>query len=158
MDREESREKEAIRKAMRLLVSRDRSEQELRERLAREGYDPESAGTAIDYVKSYGYVNDRRYAENYVMSAGSKKSRAALRSFLQEKGIAGEEIENALEELPGDETELIGQLLVKKAGQPHKMEEKELRRALGYLARKGFSSGDIWKVIREYQEGFNFLN
>ena len=158
MDREESREKEAIRKAMRLLVSRDRSEQELRERLAREGYDPEAAEAAIDYVKSYGYVNDRRYAENYVMSAGSKKSRAALRSFLQEKGIAGEEIESALEELPGDETELIGQLLVKKAGQPHKMEEKELRRALGYLARKGFSSGDIWKVIREYQEGFNFLN
>ena len=127
MDREESREKEAIRKAMRLLVSRDRSEQELRDRLAREGYDPESAEAAIEYVKSYGYVNDRRYAEN-------------------------------LEELPGDETELIGQLLVKKAGQPHKMEEKELRRALGYLARKGFSSGDIWKVIREYQEGFNFLN
>lgn len=158
MGREESREKEAIRKAMRLLVSRDRSEQELRERLAREGYDPEAAEAAIDYVKSYGYVNDRRYAENYVMSAGSKKSRAALRSFLQEKGIAGEEIESALEELPGDETELIGQLLVKKAGQPHKMEEKELRRALGYLARKGFSSGDIWKVIREYQEGFNFLN
>ena len=158
MGREESREKEAIRKAMRLLVSRDRSEQELRERLAREGYDPEAAEAAIDYVKSYGYVNDRRYAENYVMSAGSRKSRAALRSFLQDKGIAGEEIENALEELPGDETELIGQLLVKKAGQPHKMEEKELRRALGYLARKGFSSGDIWKVIREYQEGFNFLN
>ena len=92
------------------------------------------------------------------MSAGSRKSRAALRSFLQDTGIAGEEIENALEELPGDETELIGQLLVKKAGQPHKMEEKELRRALGCLARKGFSSGDIWKVIREYQEGFNFLN
>ena len=158
MDREESREKEAIRKAMRLLVSRDRSEQELRDRLAREGYDPESVEAAIEYVKSYGYVNDRRYAENYVMSAGSRKSRAALRSFLQDKGIAGEEIENALEELPGDETELIGQLLVKKAGQPHKMEEKELRRALGYLARKGFSSGDIWKVIREYQEGFNFLN
>lgn len=158
MDREESREKEAIRKAMRLLVSRDRSEQELRDRLAREGYDPESAEAAIEYVKSYGYVNDRRYAENYVMSAGSRKSRAALRSFLQDKGIAGEEIENALEELPGDETELIGQLLVKKAGQPHKMEEKELRRALGCLARKGFSSGDIWKVIREYQEGFNFLN
>ena len=140
MDREESREKEAIRKAMRLLVSRDRSEQELRDRLAREGYDPESAEAAIEYVKSYGYVNDRRYAENYVMSAGSRKSRAALRSFLQDKGIAGEEIENALEELPD------------------KMEEKELRRALGYLARKGFSSGDIWKVIREYQEGFNFLN
>ena len=52
MGREESREKEAIRKAMRLLVSRDRSEQELRERLAREGYDPESVSyTHLDVYK-----------------------------------------------------------------------------------------------------------
>ena len=151
MCRDEAREKEAIRKAMRLLVSRDRSEQELRERLEQEGFGSEETEAAVEYVKSFGYINDSRYAENYVMSAGSKKSRAALRLFLQEKGIAGDTIENALSELPGDETDLIFQLTVKKAGEPHKMEEKELRRTYGYLARKGFSSGDIWKTLRLYQ-------
>lgn len=76
------RAKEAVRRAMRLLMSRDRSERELLERLGREGFGPEETGTALEYVKSYGYVNDRRYAENYVMSAGGKKSRAATESTI----------------------------------------------------------------------------
>ena len=152
MDRAGNREREAMQKAMRLLVVRDRSEKELRERLAKEGYLLEEIDAALDYVKSFGYINDRRYAENYVMSAGGKKSRAVLRLFLQEKGIDEAMIEMALETVPVEETKLIRQLLEKKAGQPHRMDEKELRRVYGYLARKGFSSGDIWKVLREYQE------
>ena len=151
MDNTENKERGAIQKAMRLLVVRDRSEKELRERLAREGYLVTEIDAALNYVKSFGYINDRRYAENYVMSAGGKKSKAVLRLFLQEKGIDETIIETALEILPAEETELIRQLLMKKAGQPHRMDEKELRRAYGYLARKGFSSGDIWKVFREYQ-------
>ncbi len=151
MDPEEKRGKEAVRKAMQLLMARDRSEQELRGRLSQAGFEPEATEEALDYVKSYGYVNDRRYAENYVISAGSKKSRRMLRAFLEEKGIAEEEIEEALAKLPEDETQLVADLLVKKAGPPHPMEEKELRRVFAYLARKGFPSADIWRVLREYQ-------
>ena len=32
------------------------------------------------------------------------------------------------------------------------MDEKELRRQVQYLARKGFSSSDIWKQVRKYQD------
>ena len=53
MCRDEAREKEAIRKAMRLLVSRDRSEQELRERLEQEEFGPEETEAAVEYVKSF---------------------------------------------------------------------------------------------------------
>ena len=103
-------------------------------------------------MKSFGYVNDRRYAENYVMSAGRKKSRSALRSFLLEKGISEEDTEAALAELPVDEGELIRELLGKKAGEPRKMDEKELRRVFGYLARRGFSPGDIWRELKNFQD------
>ena len=148
----DGRAKEAVRRAMRLLMSRDRSERELLERLGREGFGPEETGTALEYVKSYGYVNDRRYAENYVMSAGGKKSRAALRSFLLDKGIREELIEEALTLAAGDESVLIRRLLLKRAGQPHKLEDKELRRLYGYLARRGFSAGDIRHALRDYQD------
>ena len=158
-EKTENRSGEAIKKAMRLLVSKSRSERELRERLQREGYSEEETEAALEYVKSYGYVNDRRYAENYIMSAGAKKSRAALRSFLADKGIAEELIEHALTEVPTDERDLIRELLYRKAGEPHKMEEKELRRVYGYLARRGFSAGDIRHVLREYQDGLpNFFS
>lgn len=151
MDPEEKRGKEAVRKAMQLLMAKDRSEQELRGRLAQAGFDPEATEEALDYVKSYGYVNDRRYAENYVISAGSKKSRRMLRALLEEKGIPEELTEEALAKLPEDETQLVADLLVKKAGPPHPMEEKEQRRIFAYLARRGFASADIWRVLREYQ-------
>ena len=151
-DGEKSGEKEAIRKAMRLLISRDRSERELRERLHREGFSEEAADAALEYVKSFGYVNDGRYAENYVMSAGGKKSRAALRSFLLEKGIEESLIGAALSEVPEDEKDLIRELLQRRAGPPHRMDERELRRMYGYLARRGFSAGDVRHVLREYQE------
>jgi regulatory protein len=152
-DRGEGRSKEAMRKAMHLLMNRDRSEQELRDRLAQAGFEEPETEEALAYVKSYGYVNDRRYAENYVISAGGKKSRRMLRSFLEEKGVADDLIEAALDQLPEDETELVTGLLLKKAGPPHSMDEKELRRVFAYLARKGFTSSDIWRALREYQAG-----
>ncbi len=151
MDREEKGSKAAVRKAMQLLLARERSEEELRGRLTQAGFEPEETEEALNYVKSYGYVNDRRYAENYVISAASKKSRRMIRSYLEEKGLAEEEIERALADLPEDETPLVASLLVKKAGPPHPMEEKELRRVFAYLARKGFPSSDIWRALREYQ-------
>lgn len=102
---EDRRAGEARKKALKKLLVRDRSEKELREILRREGFQEAETEDAVEYVKSFGYVNDRRYAENYVMSAGRKKSRSALRSFLLEKGISEEDTEAALAELPGDEGE-----------------------------------------------------
>ncbi len=149
MDREQ-RQKAAKQLAMKKLLVRDRSEAELRKLLEQEGFDGEETEEAVSYVKSFGYVNDRRYAENYVMSAGRKKSRTALRSFLQEKGVSREDAEAALAELPAEEGPLIRSLLEKRAGKPHEMEDREKRKLFAYLARRGFAPGDIWTELRNY--------
>ena len=52
---EEDREvlfQKARRRAMRLLEQRDRTEQNLRQKLAQSGYPPEAADAAVEYVKS----------------------------------------------------------------------------------------------------------
>lgn len=144
--------RQARQKALKKLAVRDRSEKELRELLMREGFSESETEDAVEYARSFGYVNDRRYAENYVMSAGRKKSRAALRSFLLEKGIPAEYTEEALAEFAEDESGLIRELIRKKSGPPHAMEEAELRRVYAYLARRGFSSGDIWRELKNFQE------
>ncbi len=149
MDREQ-RIRAAKQRAMRKLLARDRSQQELEGLLKKEGFGEEEIREALSYVKSFGYVNDRRYAENYVMSAGRKKSRTALRSFLRDKGISSEDTEAALASLPEEEGPLIRELLEKKAGPPHKLEDKELRRFFAYLARRGFSIGDIRRELLDY--------
>lgn len=142
----------AASKAMQLLLYRQRTEKELREKLFEKEFPPEAVEEAIAYVKSFGYLDDRRYAEVYLHSQKDKKSRAVIRRELQDKGVSSEWIDLAFEEDPADEGAIIQALLCKRAGEPHKMDEKELRRQVQYLARKGFSSSDIWKQIRKYQD------
>jgi len=147
----------STKKAMNLLLYKDRTVRELQDRLSEAGFSGEAIGAAMEYVSSFGYLNDRRYAENYVYSMREKKSRAVIVRELMEKGVEESLIEEAVSNLPDDESERVYELLVRKAGQPHKMDEKELRRMFGFIGRKGFSSGDFWKAVRVYQ-GDSFLD
>ena len=144
-------EQEAIRKAMNLLLYRSRSERELRDRLLQAEFSEEATETAIAYVKSFGYVNDARFAEQYCISESGRKSRACLRMELQKKGIADDLISCALDALETDESELVAALLEKRYGQPHRMDEAEQRKAYGYLGRRGFSASVIRTALRTYQ-------
>ena len=148
----EKERQQAIAKAMQLLLYRQRTEKELRAKLREKEYSPGAEEAAIRYVKDFGYLNDRHFAEVYLHSNQGKKSRAVIKRELQEKGVAFEWIGLAFEENPAEEDEIIYAMLLKRAGDPHKMEEKELRRHVQYLMRKGFSSADIWKQIHHYQE------
>ena len=137
-------------KALDLLLYKTRTEKELYDKLTEREYSPEEAADALDYVRSYGYVNDEDYARRYVMTNGGKKGKAAVRRELREKGVDEEYIENALEEMP-DEREVLMELLVKKAGDPHRMDEKEYRRCFGFFVRRGFSQGAVVSVLKTYQ-------
>ncbi|MEE0956222.1 MAG: regulatory protein RecX [Eubacterium sp.] len=143
--------KASVRKAMNLLLYKDRSVKELNDRLSEAGFSQEAVRAALEYVSSFGYLNDKRYAENYVYSMRDRKSRAVIIRELEEKGVDYSLIEEAAASLESDESERVYQLLVRRAGDPHKMDEKELRRMFGYIGRKGFSSGDFWKAVRKYQ-------
>lgn len=39
-----------------------------------------------------------------------------------------------------------------KLGTPHRLDEKEYRRAAGFLMRKGFGSSEIRRALEEYQD------
>lgn len=143
--------RDAVKKAMNLLLCGDRTEKELRARLLKEKYEPEAVCDAIRYVSSFGYLDDGRYAENYVASFAGKKSRRMMRSELERKGVDEVLIDRALDTVPEDESEQVMELLRKKAGMPHKLDDREKRRVAGFLSRRGFSGSDIWKAIRAFE-------
>jgi len=145
----------AVHKAMNLLLHRDRTEQELRNRLEAGGFSAEETEEAIEYTASFGYVNDRRYAENYAVSYAGKKSRRMIAADLRVRGVDERWIEEALSSLPQDESEQIRILIRKRAGEPHKLEEAEKRRLHGFLARRGFGSSDIIREIRNYENAID---
>ena len=147
---EETRNK-AVKKAMNILLSRMRTEKELRDKLFDSGFEEEDVESAVLYVKGYGYLNDEVYAEQYIASRSRSKGKMALVRELKEKGVSDDIIGDALCELPDDNSEILASLIEKKAGLPHKLDEKENRRVFSFLARRGFSSSDIYRSIKEYE-------
>ncbi len=142
----------AVRKAMNLLLHRDRTERELRSLLEAGGFSDEELDEAIEYTASFGYVNDRRYAENYAVSFTGKKSRRMIAADLRQRGVDEIWIEEAVAALPEDESEQIINLLYKRAGEPHALDQAEKRRLQGYLARRGFSTGEIIRAMQSYEK------
>ena len=137
---------------MQLLSFRDRTEKELRDRLRSDGFADEGIEAAVSYVSSFGYLDDRRYAENFVIRETERKSTAVIRRELRDKGVDSQWIDAALEETPPDENRVICRLLEKKCGAPHRMDEGELRRTYAYFARRGFSASQVRKALDSFQE------
>ena len=97
--------KRATMRAMNLLKSRPYTEYQLRQKLSMGGYPQDAQEEAISYVKSYHYIDDHRYAVNYLNSRGKvKSSRQVEQELLYKKGISKSVLEGALEEAePQDE-------------------------------------------------------
>lgn len=141
-------------RAMHLLEDMDRTEAALREKLRQGCYTQEMIDKAVDYVKSFGYLDDARYAENFVRSRQESKSRKEIRAALMQKGVAAELIEQAFENCyaDGGEEEAVRSILRKKRFDPMTAEETEKQRIYGYLARKGFKYEAVRQVIQNYED------
>ena len=141
--------KRATKRAMHLLEKMDRTEYKLREKLLEGGYPDEAIEDAIGYVKRYHYLDDERYARNYVFLAQDRKSRKKLSIELYQRGIKKELIDRILEEeYEADEEKQICQLLEKRGFDPKTCSEKERQKLYQFLLRRGFQSSDICKVMR----------
>ena len=147
--------KRAKLRAMHLLTRMDYTEAELEKKLMKGEYTPQAVKIAMDYVRSYHYLDDERYVTRYLSTYQGRKSRRKMQFELERKGIPRELIrrgQEAMEDEEGcaDETDMIRQLLEKRCRNPKEADEKEKRRHYGYLMRRGFPSSEIQSVFREY--------
>ena len=141
--------KRATLRAMHILERTDKTEAQLRRKLEESEYPKEAVESAIAYVTSYGYLDDRRYAEHYIEWKKQGKGKARLKMELVQKGISREIIEEVLESTDFGETrEMIRQIILKKRKTDIPMNEKEKQRLYGFLMRKGFSSSDILALVK----------
>lgn len=153
-------------RALRLLDQRSRSRHELRERLldprrvkeGDEAPDPDLVDDVLDSLERSGLVNDAVFAKEWVRQRFERrgKSSAVLRRELQEKGVAAADQEHALEQIDeNDERELARALARKKAGRVKTVpadraeRDKELRRIVGVLARRGFGQAMALQIARD---------
>ena len=135
-------------RCMDLLQISDKTEQELIRKLHQEEYPEKVIREALDYVKSYHYVDDFHYARNYIDSRKEGKSRQQISYELLGKGIRSDLIQQAWEETElVDPTALILRWAEKKQYDPQCADERERRKFYQFLLRKGFLFSDIKKAL-----------
>lgn len=140
--------KRAKLRCMNLLKIMDRTEYQLRQKLHQEEYPGNVIEEALEYVKSFHYVDDLRYARNYIESRRETKSRRQIDWELQTKGVKRELAQLAWEETdPVDETEQILCWAQKKHFDPCTADEKTTQKFYQFLQRKGFSFSNIKKAL-----------
>ena len=124
----------ARKKALDILSRADCSEADLKRKLSLKDYPTEVVEDALNYVKKFNYINDERYAENYLNYRGKSKSKRQLKMELISKGIDGSIIENLMMDERSDE-EALYNLLKKKIKNPEEMDDEKIRKiyAMGLL-------------------------
>jgi len=140
--------KRAKARSLHLLESMDRTENQIRMKLRQNFYTEEIIDSAVEYVKSYGYINDERYARNYAFNRSGSRSRRQIKQELQNKGISKDIIGRIFEGNEDSEAELIEKLIKKKRVDPETATKEEKQKLYGFLMRKGFSSDEILRRIR----------
>ncbi len=141
--------KRAKSRALHLLADRARTEEELRKKLTGDEYPEDIVESAIDYVKSYGYINDQAFARDYIDSRKGKRSRRELYYQLLEKGLDKTLIQEALDEgyVEQDADAAIRSLMRRRGYDPETADDTEKQRFMAYLMRKGFTYEDVRKVL-----------
>ena len=130
---------------------------QLRKKLQTEGFDAELIEPLLDKFEAAKLIDDAEYAQSFVAqkSRTKKLSRAALRRELAERGVRGEEAENALAQRTDEQEREDAAELVRKKLRPgmdlsdRAEKDRVTRRLLGMLARRGYSSSVSMSVIHE---------
>ena len=148
----------ARKRALYLLTDMDRTEKELHDRLKKAGYSENTIARTMEYVRSFGYIDDKKYAEKFIDFAKGKKSRVRIAYDLAQKGVPRDIIDEAFESAGDwDEKELIHALAEKKLRNMDVTDPAAYRKVMSYLARKGFSGSDIISVLNDFssfEEGY----
>ena len=146
-------------RAVRIVSAASVSRRDLEARLVRKGEDPQQAKEAVAWMEDLHLVDDRATAEQVVSSCISKGyGLMRAKQALYEKRIPKEYWDEALADYP-DQTEKITAFL--KSRLDADSDEKQVRRAVDALIRRGHNYGTIRRALdalsfdtEDFQEEF----
>ena len=144
--------KRAKLRAMNLLLKKDYTTAKLKEKLQEGGYPEGAIREALDYVQSYHYTDDLRFALDYILCHQESRTRLRMEQDLRAKGIDRDVMEQAFrqwEDSGGEQDELrmIRELFRKRGFDPENCTQAEQKREYAFLMRKGFSAENARNAI-----------
>lgn len=117
----------------------------------------EASAQVIDRLKELNYLNDRKFAEDYVSDRVRFKPRGKflLQRELKMKGIDPVVSAATLDNLEVDEFQMAQDLILKRRFNFEGEDaQKQRERAFRFLASKGFNKEIIYKTVKTPYNGF----
>ncbi len=135
--------------AVRLIAVKDRTEKEMRDRLAQKGFGPDEIDETVEFLKNYKYIDDAEYARRYAADGVNLKGwgPGRIRTELLRRGISRETVDQTLEQMEADPREQIDLIMERRFSNSDLSNRNERNRIFGYFARRGYNSHDIWGAI-----------
>ena len=140
--------KDCLRKAGMLLAQRDYTCRRLREKLLAGGFDLKTVEETLESLIEARYVDDRRFAYNYVQLHREDRSRLRIRTDLENRGVPDDVISEVMREESEEhgtqaEVRQILKLMRKRGLKKNKKKKKERRKMQAYLYRKGYAASSV---------------
>ena len=145
--REAAGQMSAKMRAVRIVSASSVSKKDLQQRLVQKGEDPEQARQAVAWMNDLNLLDDAKVAEQVVsrcIAKGYGLSRA--KQALYEKKVPKEYWDDALADYP-DQSEKIEDFLLSRLDADSG--EKEIKKAIDALMRRGHSYGTIRRALNE---------
>ena len=144
----EQRRKECLRKCGVLLAQRDYTCSRLREKLLSGGFEEEVVESVLEELREANYLNDERYAQNYVQAHWEDRSRLRIRMDLESRGVPSEIISEVIgaeiqERGSGAEIRQIIKLMRKRGFDPQNATWEEKNKMQAFLYRKGYGQSSV---------------
>lgn len=152
--------------ALRVLGGRAHSTGELREKLRRRAARAADVDDALARLKDAGYLDDRRFAEGFATSrlSGEKFGRTRVIRDLRQHRVAPALAEKTVQKVyqDVDEEAMIEDWIRRKYRLATReglfKDQKDMASAYGRLARAGFRTGEIVKVLKRFAKDPELLD
>lgn len=135
-------------RALYYLKNSDKTSEQMKGKL-REGYYPENIiDRIVGFLERYGYIDDLRYAEQFIRYNMTRKSYQQIKNDLRIKGVNRDTVEEAFQNISEDcsdednsQVDIIRRYILKKLKPDMDLQYKN--KIIMALVRKGFRYDDV---------------
>jgi regulatory protein len=144
---------EALKRAIKFLSYRARSETEVRSKLAQSGFSPKIIEPTLEKLRSLKLLDDESFARSFAQARIEDRGYGPLRveRELRQKGVAKALVGRLLEETfaRSGGKERARALVEKRFRGKDLSDAKNLRRAIGFLQRRGYRDSVIAEIMKQ---------
>lgn len=141
----ENEKSKAMSRVTKYIGSSLKTQKQIRDYLRKKEYSNDTIEFVMSKLAEYNYIDDKKYAQAYVLTYGKKYGKLKLISQLKVKGVSEEIIECVLEDNKVDSIESVASKYLKNKVMSYEVSQKLFR----FLYSRGYEFDEINSYINK---------